>query len=550
MLMRSIVRGGVVSLAAALLSQGCGPKKAAAPAQAGAAPTASAPAAAALPSGDAGTAKFQEFSREVEKLGSDEKADAAHLEDELQAILKIDGKNKPARYDLAMLRGRKDPDAARKVYVDIANEDPSFAPAQENLAAELVRQGQVDKAVEVYRALIAKYPKNQTSRLALARIDVQREKYDEAITLSRDVLQRQGDAIEAFRVLGESYNAVDNTPMAELILSRGLRASKDDVDLRYLDARIALDRDDLAAAVAKLKTIVRLEPKRLDVRAQLADIALQYRDFGNAAQQYEAILKDRPNLSPVQLNLGVCYKGMGRYDQAEKAYKDVLAAQKDQPQALWNLGVLYHRHLNRYDDAAVSFRRYKEVAQQGDEKAAQVDALVAEIEKLKNDQEAQHAREEHERKKKEAVEAVCAAVAGNKPADAAAVGSDPERIEVAWQLISNGQQVMQGGDVPGGEALVKCAFAVIPTTPAANKEACAPMKVMWTQILYQLGRVEEADKTIHEALKCDPTNPDAQLINQQLKEIMAQQQPQATPAPEAAPPPAAAPAPAKKRGKK
>ena len=88
----------------------------------------------------------------------------------------------------------------------------------------------------------------------------------------------------------------------------------------------------------------------------------------------------------------------------------------------------------------------------------------------------------------------------------------------------DGQAAMEQGDIPGGEALVKCAFAAVPSTPKAATDVCAPMRVLWTQILYQLGRLQDAVGSIREALQCDPNNPDAQLIDQQLAQIIQEQQ--------------------------
>lgn len=520
------------TLSAALLCVSCGGSKQAASVQA--MPSAAVVATLTTPAGQQAADKFAEVSRELEKLGTDDSVDPVRLGGQLSEILKIDPTFRPARFDQAMLAARDgDTDKTRQVLTELVHEDPNFAPAQENLAADLVKAGDVQRAAEIYKAIIDKSPKNQTSRLALARIYATQKKYNEAIELSRQVLQRQGDAIEAFRVLAESYNAIGNVPMAELIIARGLKVQKEDVALHYLLAQIFLDRDDLPNGVAKLKQVVRMDPKRLVVRAQLAEIAASYRDFGNAAQQYEAILKEQPNLPAVQLDLAVSYKGLGRYDQAEKLYKDVLTTDPKNVNALWNVSVLYHRHLNRYDDAMSILRRFKEAAPATDEKAGQVDALVAEIEKLKNDQAATLAREERERKKREALESACAAVAANKPVDATAIGNEQERIEVAWQIMANAQAAIQGGDVPGGEGAVQCAFGILPDSPAAATSACAPMRVMWTQILYQLNRLDDAVASIKLALKCDPNNPDAALIMQQLQDILKQQA-------ENPPPPAAA----------
>ncbi len=475
--------------------------------------------------------KFAALSKEIEKLGKGDPVNVGWLDKELQGVLKLHPEHNAAQFNLAVLKERSgDKKGAREIYEAIVDRAPDFAPANENLATYLVADGKSQEAVGLYRKNIEKDPKNVTSRLALARLLASEKQYEEAITLCRQALQRQADAIEAFRVLAKSYNALGNTPMAELIIARGLKVNKEDAELHYLLAQILLDKKELAAGVNKLKQVVTMDPKRLNVRAQLAEIALSYRDFGNAAAQYEAIVKQAPHSRPALIGLAVSYKGMGRYDQSEKLYQQILQQNANDGDVLWNVAVLYHRHLHRFDDAIAFYKRAKEALPQGDEKIQQVDKLVTEAEKTKNDLAAQKDRQEREKKKLEAIEAACAAVKAGKKADAEAIGAETERIEVGWQLMVNAQAMVQEGDVPSGETLVKCALEIIPDTPGAKVEACAPMRNMWTQILYQLNRLEDALANTKEALKCDPNNPDAQLIEQQLAEIIKQQA--------AAPPPA------------
>lgn len=468
--------------------------------------------------------KFVELSQQLEKLGSDDRVDRDRLQAQLLEMTTLDPSFVPARFDLAVLQAQAgEVAAAQASFRALATADPNFTPALENAAAAQVRAGQVEEAMATYRRIIAHEPKNLTSRLALARLNLPLKKYQESIELCRYVLQRQADAIEAFRILAQAYTALDNVPMAQLIIGRAFKVVKDDVEMHHLLAHILLDQDDLVGGLAKLKEVVRMAPERLLARAELAEIAMSYRDFGNAAQQYEAILKERPGQIPVQVNLAVAYKGLGRYDQAEALYRDVLTHEPKQVAALWNLGVLYHRHLKRYDDAVARLNQFQAAAPKNDPRLAQVEPLVIEIGKLKSDVEAQRAQAERDAKRQAGLEAACAAVVAHKPVAAAAIGNEQERVETAWQLMVQAQQTIGAGDVPAGEAAVRCALAIIPDTAAANKSACAPMQVMWTQILYQLQRLEEARASIAAALICDPENPDAQLIQQQLKELMAQQ---------------------------
>ena len=69
---------------------------------------------------------------------------------------------------------------------------------------------------------------------------------------------------------------------------------------------------------------------------------------------------------------------------------------------------------------------------------------------------------------------------------------------------------------------MKCAFVVIPDSQRGRTDGCAPMRILWTQVLYQLGRLSDALVTVREALQCAPDNPDAQLIEQQLLGFIAE----------------------------
>lgn len=519
--MKAHVRGWVARLSCCLLAASCGAVEL---------ETALPPRAVEKPkperqsNADKAEERFKSLSLTIEGLGSDGKVDPEWLAQQLQQVQRLHPEHEAARYNLAVLAARRgQTQQARDAYEELVDDDENFEPAAENLAAYYVDEGDRDEAIEVYRRLIKNNPKNVTSRLALARLVLRDKQYDEVITLCRKALQRQADAIEAFRLLAAAYIAKGNTRMAELIIGRGFKVDPKDVELHTMLAEIILLRGDLTAGISKLKEIVALDNKNLKVRAQLADIAISFRDFGNAAQQFEAILKERPNDIAVKVGLGVSYKGMGRYKEAKQKYQDVLGSQPAHVEALWNLAVLYHRHLDEYEPAIATYKKFAAAAP-GDPKANRVDKLVAEIQKARSDIAAAKAREERERQKVEAIGQACAAIQKGKKANAEKIGNENERIEVSWQLLVDAQASVGGGDLQGAEGLVACAFGILPDTPRTKTDACAPMRVHWTKVIFEtVGDLEGALVQVRLALKCDPDNPDAQLIAQQLQEMIAQQ---------------------------
>ena len=466
-------------------------------------------------------ALFAEFSEKVDTVEKGKAVDKQWVEQQLRAVVALDPEHSAARFGLAVLDeadGRSD--QAKSVYEDILAEDPTFAPAQENLARFVAEGGDLDKAEEIYRKIVAADPTNTTSRLALARIVYQGKKHREAIKLCRQALQRKADAIEAFRVLALSYIALGNRSMAELIIGRGLKVDDKDRELQYALARILLARDDVAEGVAKLKEIIAIDPEWARPRSELAQIALNYQDFGNASRHYERLAKDHPSDRGVQMNLAITYKGLGRFDKAEEIYQALLKADDSDADVHWNLGVLYHRHLARFDDAIAMYSKAK--TKNGD-LTRKVDRLVKRIAKEKKNLAAAEARAEKEKQREEALQAVCAASSEGKSSGSeilGKIGGEQERMGLAFGLLEEAFAGLQQGTKVQAQSRVSCAFALVAPDSPSGKTNSAILRLEWTKVLYQLGDSQAALKTIREALRLDPENPEAKLIEQQLLEII------------------------------
>jgi tetratricopeptide (TPR) repeat protein len=504
------------------------------PAVAGVGPSGAGDSSAArLPEGPEAKAarRFEQLAKELEELGSDKPINSRWLADELQAVLALDPNNPAARFNLVVLNLRNggSPQQACQAYEEILDDAPDFGPAAENLAHCYVEAGKLDTATRIYQEQMNKDPKALTSRLAMARILQRQGKHKPAIGLCRKVLQRKADAVEAFRVLAESYQAMKDPSMAELIIGRGLKIEPDDVELHYLAAQLLLDRGELAAGINKLKHVLRLKPNWLKVRAELAEVLISYNDWGNAAPHFETVLKEAPGNRAGRLGLAVCYKGMGRYDEADKLFDELLRADSNDADALWNKAMLYWHNYGRHDQAIALLQRFEGNAPSGDEDAARVARLVKRLQREKKDTEARRVREERERKRTAAIAAACDAVAAGRRPPAAAIGGTDDRIRAAWDLLLvTAVTRLQEGDTAGGQNAARCALAIVPKTPGPGMGACAQLRVNWVQLQDQAGMLttvtafQAARRTIAEALECDPENPDAQVFHEQLGQLIEQ----------------------------
>ncbi len=303
------------------------------------------------------------------------------VEADLQKVLSLDDKNVVALYDLGVLAElQENQEKATGYYQKALAVDKSFKPAALNLARIYLMTDKMDEAVALYREFIKNEPREWQARLALAQMLFRLKRYDEAIDVSRQVLQRKGDEIEAFRILAESYYHIDNVALAALIAAKGLKLNEHDARLTFLIGKMQLKKGDVPGAVAKFREAIEYDPNWIEARQERGAISLSFRDFNNAAEDFQAVVnRDKENI-PALLGLGIAYKGLKRFDEAETYYKKILEREPKLPEAHWNLAILYHRDLNRFDEALKEYRTFKEVAAKDSDKLKDLDKTIKEVE--------------------------------------------------------------------------------------------------------------------------------------------------------------------------
>ncbi len=300
---------------------------------------------------------------------------------DLQKVLSLDPKNVIALYNLGVLEELKEnKDGAADFYKKAVEIDKSFKPAALNLARIYLMENKIDEAVALYQEFIKNEPREWQARLALAQMLFRSKRYNEAIDVSRQVLQRKGDEIEAFRILAESYYNIDNVALAALIAAKGLKLNEHDARLTFLIGKMQLKKGDIPGAVAKFRQAIEYAPNWIEARQERGAISLSFRDFNNAAEDFQTVVNMDKNNIPALLGLGISYKGLKRFEEAEKYYKQILDLEPKLPEAHWNLAILYHRDLNRFDDALKEYRTFKEVAPQNSDKLKDLDKTIKEVE--------------------------------------------------------------------------------------------------------------------------------------------------------------------------
>jgi cytochrome c-type biogenesis protein CcmH/NrfG len=113
-----------------------------------------------------------------------------------------------------------------------------------------------------------------------------------AENLIRAFLQRNGDHVEAMRLLARIGVAREVLDDAEVLLAAALKMAPDYIELRRDYACVLLDRHKHAEAIAQLDDLLKIDPKNIDYRTLRATAAVGLGDHEGGIRGFAAVLAD------------------------------------------------------------------------------------------------------------------------------------------------------------------------------------------------------------------------------------------------------------------
>ncbi|HZZ87904.1 MAG TPA: sulfotransferase [Caulobacteraceae bacterium] len=175
----------------------------------------------------------------------------------------------------------------------------------------------------------------------------------------RAFLLRQGDHIEAMRLLARIGLARDVVDDAELLLEAVLAREPGYRAARYDYAQALIARQKHLQARAEAERLLALDPSNADYQAIAATAAVGLGEHEVAIGLYRRILDAAPAPPDVDLWLGHALKTVGRVPEAVDAYRAAVTARSDFGDAWWSLANL---KTYRFDDQELVAMRAAEAA--------------------------------------------------------------------------------------------------------------------------------------------------------------------------------------------
>ena len=221
--------------------------------------------------------------------------------------------------------------------------ESSPAPtAKEQEAASLIKQGKLQEAEKIYRALITAGTSNHTIYGKLAKTCGMQGKLEDCIELLKKALEIKPNYPEGHHNLGISFKLQGKLSAAITSYKAALKLEPNLIDA-HNNLGIALqEQGDLNAAIASYKTALKLEPNLIDAHNNLGAALQEQGDLTAAISSYKAALQLKPNFIEAHYNLGNTFKEQGDLTAAITCYKNALHLKNNQPQVHNNLGNALH----------------------------------------------------------------------------------------------------------------------------------------------------------------------------------------------------------------
>jgi len=161
-----------------------------------------------------------------------------------------------------------------------------------------------------------------------------------AENLIRAYLLRQGDDVEAMRLLARIGIARDVLDDAELLLEAVL-AQAPDYRLARIDyILVLLERHKYREARVELDNLLKVEPQNRQYLALYATACVGLGEHERALDLYRSLIADAPQTEDLRLSIAHAYKAIGRSREAIEEYRAAAAARPSFGEAYWSLANL------------------------------------------------------------------------------------------------------------------------------------------------------------------------------------------------------------------
>lgn len=330
-------------------------------------------------------AAVREFNSGVNRMGRGGRGNQRRARRHFTKALEIDANLWEAQYNLGVLaRTGGDLEEAATRFSAARTIQPAAAEPLAALAEVRYAQGERGQAADLLGEVIERSPDDLASRIALATIFREQERWDRALEQAREVLIREPSNVLALLEIGRVYRARERFDVSQLVFQKAFELTDDEAgELRAViqneQGLLDLARGDTQAAFQAFGGAIESNARFTPARMNMGSVLLRAGDYEGAIEEYRQVLRiDEDNLD-ARVALGTSLRGAGHPRQARREYDAVIEASPNHAAAIFNLAVLRAEFLDRRPQSIELFQRFLSVAPRNHAKREEAERYIANI---------------------------------------------------------------------------------------------------------------------------------------------------------------------------
>ena len=185
----------------------------------------------------------------------------------------------------------------------------------------LFKKEKYEKAIEVYKKVVERNPKNSEAFVKLARsynaTGDRRTAFDrfaKAIELNRN-------DYESYYEIGIIFNEMNKKKDAEVVLDNALRIKPDFTPASELLALVLCAENKFDDAIDVYKDAIRYHPDNYELHYSLGIVRTELRDFSDALECYQKAIELKPDLYEAYFSMGQIHLLRGELEEASASFK-------------------------------------------------------------------------------------------------------------------------------------------------------------------------------------------------------------------------------------
>ena len=215
------------------------------------------------------------------------------------------------------------------------------------------KKGELTKAIELYRAILAKFPNNKKAKsklIELSRLNplpdltklISEERYDDVLQILLSNIERDNQNPHFWKLLGIVYSESGESSLSLQCFQKALELKPTDVDLIYHVGCDLLKLDDLGNAYKAFKHCLAIKPNFAGAYTNIGAIYDRIESMEKASEHWKKAIEIDPKDSLALSYLGCWSSKLGNQDEALEFFFRAVDADPENVNNYVNIATTYY----------------------------------------------------------------------------------------------------------------------------------------------------------------------------------------------------------------